>query len=240
MASDTNAKQPSNSLNKSVQMHPELLKAAKRGDWGKLGDHLMNEEEGESSVPETIVDIDNEDGESPLKSTHYYGPDSVLHAVVSGGNDGDMFLMSATVICDRAKHLLLSTCNAKGDTPFHCAARGGSLKMLSHLINLSRRDGGDDVDGVGDGRASRLQLALRKKNDRGETALHEAVRWRDEEMVDVLMSADAELARFRRNYCASPLYLAILLGVEQEPYQTRRSIKWKDASALCIIMGNSN
>ncbi|XP_062182154.1 uncharacterized protein LOC133886479 [Phragmites australis] len=207
MASDTtNTKKPSNSLNPAnaaaVQLHPELLMAAKRGDWSRLED-LMNKEG--ALVPEVLVDIDMEDDEPPAKWTHTYGPDSILHVVASGG-DGEAFLMSAGVIYGKAKHLL-GTCNAKGDTPLHCAARSGSIRMVSHLIDLARRD---DDDG-----AARVQVALRKQNKQGETALHEAVRWADEEMVGVLMSADAELARFPRTNGedgASPLYLAILLG----------------------------
>ncbi|TVU33354.1 hypothetical protein EJB05_25166, partial [Eragrostis curvula] len=206
----TSSTQTSNSLNKAnpaVQMHPELLKAAKRGDCRKLGDLISQE-------GAFVIDIEEEHGEPPVRSTHTYAPDSILHAVASGGDDGDKFLTSATMICDKTKHLLLSTRNAKGDTPFHCAARGGSVKMLSHLIDLAGREGGDDGGGGGGGRASRLQLALRKQNDGGETALHEAVRWGDEEMVDVLMSADPGLAGFPRNDGASPLYLAILLGYD--------------------------
>ncbi|TVU33363.1 hypothetical protein EJB05_25175, partial [Eragrostis curvula] len=187
-----------------VKLPPEVLKAAKRGDWSKLGDFVR--EEGTLLVPEAIVDID---GEPPVKRTHTsIRLNLVLHAVVSGGNS-DKFLRSATVVCSKAKHLLLATSDAKGDTPFHWAARSGNVKMLSHLIDLARRDGGD---GVGGGRASRLQVALRKPNGRGETALHEAVRLKDEEMVDLLMSEDAELARFPCDDGASPLFLAILLG----------------------------
>src|SRR3712207_3550046 len=107
MASETtNSKQTSNSpgmANPAVQMHPELLKAAQRGDWSKLGD-LMSEEG--ALVPQVIVDIDIEDGEPPVKRTHANWPDRlVLHAVASSGDD-DKFLMSATVICGKAKHLL--------------------------------------------------------------------------------------------------------------------------------------
>jgi hypothetical protein len=128
----------------------------------------------------------------------HYGPGSILHVVASSG-DHEGFLMSATEIYGMAKQLL-GTCNADGETPLHCAARSGNTKMLSHLIDLE------------EGGGSRLQTALRKQNHLGETALHEAVRWDDKEMVGVLLSADAELARFPRDNGASPLYLAILLG----------------------------
>ncbi|CAO2147045.1 unnamed protein product [Urochloa humidicola] len=182
-----------------MPLHPELLMAAKRGDWRKLED-LMSKEAA-SSASEFAINVDFEAG----TDERHCLSDSVLHVVASGG-DGEEFLKSATVILGKAKHLLC-TRNAMGDTPLHCTARAGSIKMVSHLIDLARRDDDDD-DGDS---ASRVKLALRKENKRGETALHEAVRRGDEEMVRVLMSADAELARFPRANGASPLYLAVSL-----------------------------
>ncbi|CAN6363107.1 unnamed protein product [Urochloa humidicola] len=173
-------------------MDPELLMAAKRGKWRKLEDLLSKEA---TLVHRFVADIDIEGADECSRS------DSVLHVVASGG-DGEEFLMSATTVFSKAKHLL-GTRNAMGDTPLHCAARAGSIKMVSHLIDLARRD---------DDGASRVHVALRKQNKQGETALHEAIRRVDEKMVGVLMSADAELARFPRANAASPLYLAILLG----------------------------
>ncbi|CAN6381399.1 unnamed protein product [Urochloa humidicola] len=171
-----------------------LIMAAKRGDWRGLEDLLSNDA---LQVPEKALDI------YPLVTNRQCRSDSVLHYVASGG-DGDEFLMSATVICGKAKHLLGAR-NATGDTPLHCAARAGSTKMVSHLFDLARR---------GNNSASNLQVALRTENKQRETALHEAVRRANEEMVRVLMSADAELARFPCSNGASPLYLAILLGYD--------------------------
>lgn len=188
------------------QLHPELLMAAKRGDWKKLQDLMGNEG---ALVPQVVVDVDDNVGEAG--DDQHYGPDTVLHVVASAG-DSEELLVSSTVICRKAKHLLGAR-NATGDTPLHCAARSGSIKMVSHLIDQARRE--DD-----DGASSTLNLkaALRKQNKQGWTALHEAVRWADGKMVGVLMSADPDLARFP-SHGTSPLYLAILLGHDKVAVQ---------------------
>jgi ankyrin repeat protein len=129
----------------------------------------------------------------------------ILHVVASSG-DSPNFLESARVVYGKASHLL-DGCNPKGDTPFHCAARAGMVKMLSELISLARAEGGG---------GDRVKEVLRKPNKQGETALHEALRFGDkarvEAMVSMLMAADAELARVPPVDGTSPLYLAVLLG----------------------------
>lgn len=196
--------------NAAVQLHPELLMAAKRGDYSKLDD-LMSRDGG--LTPHVILDIDIEDADE-----QQYLPDSVLHAIASGG-DGEEFLLSSTMVYRKAQHLL-GMCNAMGDTPLHCAARAGSIKMVSHLIDQARS---------GDNGTARLQVALRKQNNQGETVLHEALRWADEKMVQLLMSADPELARFPRANGTSPLYLAILLGhddIAEQLYQRDNQLSY--------------
>lgn len=94
--------------------------------------------------------------------------------------------------------------------------------MVSHLIDQARRGG--------DNGTARLQAALRKQNNQGETVLHEALRWADEKMVQLLVSADPELARFpRANGGTSPLYLAILLGrddIAEQLYQRDNQLSY--------------
>jgi len=116
----------------AAQLRPELLMAAKRGDWKRLQD-LMGNHEGALLVPQVVVDVDVEEA----GDDQHYGPDTVLHAVASAG-DSEELLVTSTVICSKAKHLLGAR-NATGDTPLHCAARAGSIKMVSHLIDLARR-----------------------------------------------------------------------------------------------------
>jgi ankyrin repeat protein len=200
-----------------VQQHPELLMAAREGNAARLTHLLGNGRAAEpgpvgSGVVVNIGDADTAMDES-ARPADAVGVDvavdvemnKILHVVASSG-DSPNFLESAKVVYSTASHLL-DGCTAKGDTPFHCAARAGMVKMLSELISLARAEGGG---------GDRVKEVLRKPNKQGETALHEALRFGDkarvEAMVSMLMAADAELARVPPVDGTSPLYLAVLLG----------------------------
>lgn len=200
--------------------------AARRGDWERLK-HLLNNEqdaaaaaapqqvplsreivvhvmEADSTLQTVGIDIEKSAAKTPAEAITI-ARDSVLHVVAYSG-DSDEFLQSATVIYGKAKNLL-DTRNKKGDTPLHCAARAGRVRMVSHLIALARgKNGAGDDEGV--------KTILRKQNEQGETVLHDAVRLGNKEMVSVLMSADSQLARVPPADGASPLYLAVSLGHE--------------------------
>jgi ankyrin repeat protein len=66
----------------------------------------------------------------------------------------------ARLICIKAPELLLA-CDGNGDTPLHCA---GNAEMTSLLIQQA--NGSDE-----------RKTMVRMQNKRGETALHEAVRF---------------------------------------------------------------
>lgn len=198
-----------------VQQHPELLMAARKGHWTPLNVLLSNS--GAGATPPAVppgglinIIIDDEEADVVDKSAGTITLDlelnNVLHVVASSG-DGDEFLESARGIYCKAMHLLDER-NKKGDTPFHCAARAGMLKMVTQLICLAKAEGGGD----------RVKAALRKQNEQGETALHAALRLSDKEavlaMVHELRVADPELARFPLASGTSPLYLAVSLGRE--------------------------
>uniref|UniRef100_A0A0A9HIY2 PGG domain-containing protein n=1 Tax=Arundo donax TaxID=35708 RepID=A0A0A9HIY2_ARUDO len=87
------------------------------------------------------------------------------------------------------------------DTPLHCAARAGNTNMVARLVELASEDEDDKVGAF-----------LRAQDKRGETALHEAVRFGGEKMVQALMNKDKELARVAAKDGTSPLYLAISLS----------------------------
>ncbi|KAG2565970.1 hypothetical protein PVAP13_7NG155200 [Panicum virgatum] len=192
------ADQPEKKPAPVVPKHPELLMAAREGDPVRLSILL-----DEPVVAWTAIDIqDGDGGGNPVRHAEAVtsGLDSILHVVASGG-DGDQFLEGASVIHSKARHLL-DAGNSEGDTPLHCAARAGRIEMVSKLIRLARAEAGDE----------RVKAALRKQNRQRETALHEAVRLADREMVERLMSADPQLARLPEVDGASPLYLAVSLG----------------------------
>ncbi|EMS35691.1 hypothetical protein TRIUR3_32405 [Triticum urartu] len=200
-----------------VQQHPELLMAAREGDSARLNVLLGNGGAGAGTTPlaahagpsGVILNIIVEEAGAADKAagtnvTVDMEPDNILHIVASSG-DSPAFLESARIIHGKAPHLLDAR-NQKGDTPFHCAARAGMVKMVTQLISLAEVEGGGD----------RVKLALRKQNVRRERALHEALRFADKgtvwAMVNKLMAADAELARWPPANGTSPLYQAVSLG----------------------------
>ncbi|XP_062227607.1 ankyrin repeat-containing protein At5g02620-like [Phragmites australis] len=185
-----------------VAKRPELLRAACSGNSDWLKNFLKKEDRGAAVAREREVAIHLE---TPRRSTSQVPPRaatkgaSALHVVAAGG-DQSGYLEMAKVISSKYKELLVS-CNEDGDTPLHCAARAGNVAMVSLLIELAT--GGDE-----------RKTMLRMQNKRGETALHEAVRFGDSTgicMVKALMSEDKELARVVANDGTSPLYLATSL-----------------------------
>ncbi|CAM0878645.1 unnamed protein product [Alopecurus aequalis] len=195
--SDAEGSQLRNGAKLAVQQHPELLMAAHEGDPTRLT-HLLRNGHAADQPGHMAVNIG---AGIALDVAIDLELNTILHVVASSG-DSPKFLESARVVYARASHLLV-TCNAKGDTPFHCAARAGMVNMVSQHIRLAREEG-------------RVKEAVGKQNREGETALHEALRLADkatvEAMVRMLMEADDELAKVSPTDGASPLYLAVLLG----------------------------
>ncbi|WVZ83129.1 hypothetical protein U9M48_030305 [Paspalum notatum var. saurae] len=195
-------------------MHPLLAAAACQGNWKELN-YLLNRSAEASMMPSEefiarlaaytataattaeVADIIIEEGwtASLLMGVTVEG-DTPLHLVAANG-DGNDYKDCADLIHGKEKHLL-SKQNKKGDTPLHCAARARRSEMVSHLIDLARRDG-------------ILEGLLRMENNSKETALHQAVLVGDNDMVKRLLKADPELACFPKQGATSPMYLAILL-----------------------------
>ncbi|XP_062193523.1 uncharacterized protein LOC133896904 [Phragmites australis] len=183
-------------------MHPLLLAAACNGDREKL-DLLLNRNLAKLRSSDDVEEGANMQAPSAaslLEDVTVAG-DTMLHVVAANGDD-DNFKECATFIKDMAKHLL-SKQNNKGDTPLHCAARTAKSQMVSHLIDLARSEYGDNI----------VKDLLRKENESKETVLHDAVRVGDNYLVEVLLTADSELARFPEKG-SSPLYLAVMLEKE--------------------------
>ncbi|KAF0914791.1 hypothetical protein E2562_031517 [Oryza meyeriana var. granulata] len=97
--------------------------------------------------------------------------------------------------------------------------RKGHRRLLVEAIRLLQAATDQIKDklvagrGVGgeEGAYADVKAAVRKQNKLGETILHEAVRRADNDMVDLLMSVDSELALVHSEG-TSPLYLAVSLG----------------------------
>ncbi|XP_020156680.1 uncharacterized protein [Aegilops tauschii subsp. strangulata] len=148
-------------------------------------DLLVGYPASSSTTGKPSEDVENVVGQSAsptaallLKGVTAKG-DTALHAVASNG-DSKNFLECATIICKRDEDLLF-VANKKGDTPLHCVTRAGYFQMLSCLVELAES-------------CNRLHELLRKENVHKETALHDAVRVGNEDIVDHLLKADPELA----------------------------------------------
>ncbi|KAL6839221.1 hypothetical protein ACP4OV_030893 [Aristida adscensionis] len=192
---------------------PSLLMAASSGDWEELLEEVLGKEEGAAVASllarDIVIDIAGEQGHSDGEQVLTTEPAaSALHVVAAAG-DGERYLQSARVICRRAPRLLTAP-DGDGDTPLHCAARARNKAMVARLMELAAAEGDEEQGGGGGGR-EKVRALLRMQNARGETALHEAVRFGDREMVDLLVNKDKELARVVAKDGTSPLYLACSL-----------------------------
>uniref|UniRef100_A0ACD5ZKU5 Uncharacterized protein n=1 Tax=Avena sativa TaxID=4498 RepID=A0ACD5ZKU5_AVESA len=136
----------------------------------------------------------------PAQSLLLEGVDTMgntaLHVVATHGESTE-FLECAGIISMRDQSLLFLM-NQKGETPLHCAARAGKSKMVSLLIDLARS-------------CNRTETLLRTENVLKETALHEAIRVDNEDIVKSLLEADPLLTNYPTEG-TSPLYLAVLQG----------------------------
>uniref|UniRef100_A0A8R7NWL9 Uncharacterized protein n=1 Tax=Triticum urartu TaxID=4572 RepID=A0A8R7NWL9_TRIUA len=86
--------------------------------------------------------------------------------------------------------------------------------MVSYLIELARG-------------ANRLHELLRKENGVKETALHDAVRTGNEDIVVTLLTVDPELGNYPEEG-TSPLYLATVLA----KYAIARTLHYKSNGNL--------
>jgi ankyrin repeat protein len=184
-----------------------MLMAASSGDSRQLrqwrGDILAAGAAPSPPPHEVAIDVAAADDVDPALEPPIVTDEtgcSALHVVAAAGDDV-RYLDSAREICRRDRRLLLCTPNRDGDTPLHCAARAGNARMVAHLVDLA-----GDVD--------EARALVRAQNGRGETALHEAVRFcgKENDMIGALMDADRGLGRVVANDGTSPLYIACSLG----------------------------
>jgi len=110
-----------------------------------------------------------------------------------------------------------------GNTPLHQAARSGNLRMLFHLVTLLGLDAGH----------GRVAEALRRTNERQETALHMAVGVGDKDMVRLLLWVDPRLG-----HDTSLIYMAVSQGDENIAQQLHEAAG-QDADLMSSYAGPS-
>ncbi|PNT69705.1 ankyrin-2-like [Brachypodium distachyon] len=191
----------------SPAINYRLLAAACSGSFEDLESLLDGEDRRQASSNRTIgssaMPRASDDEEAFLRQSLLDGVtsngDTLLHMVATNGDSED-FLNKAGLIHRKAEKLLF-TGNNKGDTPLHCAARAANSQMVSFLIALAKGQ---------DNNTTRVKAMLEKENGTKETALHEAVRVGNNDIVKLLMEEHPQLASLPKG-CTSPLYLAISL-----------------------------
>ncbi|XP_061944578.1 protein ACCELERATED CELL DEATH 6-like [Populus nigra] len=118
---------------------------------------------------------------------------SLLHVSASNGSK------HVTELLLQHFPLLMMRKNFHDDTALHLAAGAGQLGTTTVLINKAK----------GHGRASDFPNFLEMKNDRGNTALHEAVINGHDILAHFLVSESSKLLYTENNEHKSPLYLAV-------------------------------
>ncbi|KAJ4717371.1 Ankyrin repeat-containing-like protein [Melia azedarach] len=105
--------------------------------------------------------------------------------------------------------VLLWKANTKGETPLHMAARHGHGDIVKVLIAECKKPHQNDhpEEGIA---ATRRMLGM--TNETKDTALHEAVRYNQVNVVEILSREDPELPYDANNAGETPLYLAAERG----------------------------
>ncbi|PNT69704.1 ankyrin repeat and sterile alpha motif domain-containing protein 1B isoform X2 [Brachypodium distachyon] len=207
MASSNQASKPPNPP--SPAMDYRLLAAACSGSFLDLESLLTGEDCRQASCNGTIrssaLPRASDDEEAFLRESLLDGVtsngDTLLHVVATNGDSED-FLNKAGLIHRKALNLLFVQ-NNEGDTPLHCAARAANSQMVFLLVDLAKGQDNNDNRSV--------KALLEKENKIKETALHEAIRGGNNDIVKMLMEEHPRLARLPKDDGTSPLYLAILL-----------------------------
>nr|XP_027127074.1 protein ACCELERATED CELL DEATH 6-like [Coffea arabica] len=181
----------------NIQMDLALYKAAKQ----PLDRHFLDVLERVANEKGLLLSAVF-DQVSPIGSTY-------LH-VAAGFNNA----ATARLIAYHCPPLITKK-NFNGDTPLHLAARAGYISTLAALLDLWK----DTVDlpsaEGGDERQTEQENLLRLGNEKGNTALHEALLNSHDQIARNFIKADPEVAFYLNNDQESPVYLAAKAGSEE-------------------------
>ncbi|CAK7349814.1 unnamed protein product [Dovyalis caffra] len=133
---------------------------------------------------------------------------SLLHVAASHGSKG------VTELLLHHFPSLITTKNFQDDTALHLAARAGQPETASILINKAKNHG----------EANNFVTFMETKNDRGNTALHDAVINCHDNVAHFLVSQHFELSYMENNEHKSPLYLAVENVTDEQSYDKMLAI----------------
>ncbi|KAJ1438424.1 Pectin lyase fold/virulence factor [Sesbania bispinosa] len=94
-------------------------------------------------------------------------------------------------------------CKKKGETLFHIAARYGHSRIAKLLIEHVKAFPANIENGIG----AEIKF-IRATNNENDIALHEAVRYHQIEVVEILLEMDPNNSYYANNSNETPLYLA--------------------------------
>lgn len=120
---------------------------------------------------------------------------------------------SAKEILKSSPSLVLRV-NNKGQTPLHIAAVEGHYNIAHALIEQARAVTVELESGI-----STSKHMVRMRNEDGDTALHEAVRYEHLHVVKLLLEEDSEFFYLPNKAEETPLYIAAEEGFRESVYE---------------------
>ncbi|TYI88529.1 hypothetical protein E1A91_D04G216800v1 [Gossypium mustelinum] len=115
-------------------------------------------------------------------------------------------------ILTKCPSLLLQT-NAKGQTPLHVAARYGHSAIVKLLIKSCAKPRDGDLEKLGKDQVNAVREMLRIRDQESNTALHEAARCGNVEVVKALLEfEDPDFPYSANEKQETPLYIAARRG----------------------------
>ena len=168
--------------------------------------------EGKMDILQRIERLDKE--LTPNKNT-------VLHIHIRGGMARKDCVIAMVHKCPS----LLQKTNNKDETPLHMAAREGLTEIVTALVDQVKALQVDDAD-----LESGIKLAVREMvgmtNEEGETALHEAVRYRRLNVVKLLIGEDPDEFEYCSNKAGETLlYIAVKRRFDESVYEILKTCR---------------
>ncbi|KAL3509396.1 hypothetical protein ACH5RR_028797 [Cinchona calisaya] len=182
----------------ATNMDLNLYRAATKGD---VDDFVTVVEQVATEKGLSLYDVFHQ--VSPIGNTY-------LHIAAISNSCGDMLQLMGYHYPP-----LITEKNLNGDTALHLAARYGNSSAVGTLIQ-PRNYFPDLPSAAEGGNAQQINFELlRLRNGKGNTALHEVLMQSHyNDIADMLIKADPELAFCLNNALESPLYLAVKAGIK--------------------------